>query len=79
MRRKADDTSEKHEYQDHGCAVEEKSIRQHGDDRVCPGIENPVVIVKKDMVESDKGPFPVHADTESQDSRDDGRKNGSQF
>ena len=52
--------------------MHKESIRENRDDRVSVCVEDPVVVLKENMVERDKEPFPVDGDA---DSKDDGKRN----
>ena len=47
----ADDAAQYHERQDHQSAVHEKGIGQNGDDGVCCGIEDPIVVMEDNLME----------------------------
>ena len=56
---KANYTSGNDQTQDHYCAVKEEGIRKDGNDRIRIRAEDPIVIVKENVVESNKCLIPV--------------------
>ena len=59
--------------------MEEEFIRQDVDDRICPLVEEPVVIGKHELVEQNKGIVPVESDQHSGDYRKEYRQNSGRF